>query len=95
MACNCFEEMIEKLKKEVPKHIQESNMGYQRLISLTKDDFVISFDDSPTAPFYLKFTAIWEKKSKKGNITEKKFPVRLKPSHCPLCGEEYNKLEKG
>lgn len=93
MSCNCIEEMIEELKKEVPAHIQESNMGYQKLISLTKDGFAISFDGSEVTPFYLNFTALWEKKSKKGNITEKKFPVRLKPSHCPLCGVEYKKDE--
>ena len=89
MSCNCFEEMIEKLKKEIPAHIKNSEMGYQRLISLTKDDLVISFDNSKVTPFYLKFTAVWEKKSKKGNVTEKKYPVRLKPSHCPLCGKPY------
>lgn len=87
--CNCIDEMTEKLKEKAPELISTNEIGFKKLISLNLKDLIFSFSGKKIPPFVLNFEAIWEKKSKKGNLTEKKFPIRLTPTHCPLCGESY------
>lgn len=87
--CKCFEEMTEKLKEKAPELIESREVGFTELISLYPKDLMFSFNGKPIPPFVLHFEATWKKTSKKGNVTERKFPIRLTPSHCPLCGQKY------
>jgi hypothetical protein len=87
--CNCFEEKTKELEKKMPEIIKEKDSQFMKLVHFWPRDIIVSFSDSETPPFSLHFEAVYDRKLKNGKIKEKKMPVNLTPSHCPLCGEKY------
>lgn len=94
--CNCINEMSEKLKERIEKEIQ-TEIGYQ---GIKESGFInvpfLVFDDEmkkkKVAPFFMPYQVKYTRKSKKsGNIREYKKECSLFPTHCPLCGEKYDK----
>ena len=91
--CNCIEKIREQLKIRVEEEIKNYH-GYQGITSahFTNEILMMADPKSPKPPFTIPFQVEYTRKGKKsGNIRSYKKKINFMPSHCPVCGEKYDK----
>ncbi|AUR83343.1 hypothetical protein NVP1033O_69 [Vibrio phage 1.033.O._10N.222.49.B8] len=89
--CNCFDEMLERVKGMATEQLKDTPM-VEGSLKIDWKNRVFFLDRGKSAPvaLYLETEYIPLKKDGTPAKNKKKLENGFKMSHCPFCGEKYS-----
>lgn len=94
--CKCFEKISTMLEEKCLESVK-NEAGFQEIeySGFVNSPWLVLDSDlnvRKKAPFFMPFEITYTRKSaKSGNVREYKKKINFFPSHCPMCGEAYDK----